>query len=191
MLYKLQSVRRGPLAKSGAGSVPFTWILLWLLPISASLGIAIRRRPLLGYESLRPISRHAFLTELAFAIGMQFTEAWLSIAAALVIAAAISAPHLLADPRIWLYLGVSYLAQLVLLAIVLWLLRFTTNMLLLMPAFMLPILIAPFGGALGGSDSHVLSFYVAVTLASLVMAILLTAFILYDAYRRWLTTDLA
>lgn len=168
------------------GTFRFAWMFFFIFPISAVLGQLLRRLPLLGSESLRPVSRRNYLIENALASALQLAELWLLMAALLLLQIAWLFPASLYTPIPWLTLGAVALFQIFFLAIGFWLLRFRSPLLLWSCSFgsiaVFPML------AIFSQRAFPFSPATASLIAALVLLVSLLIFL--DAYRRWLKTDL-
>jgi len=94
-------IGRPDLCSLGEQNLNFACSLLLIMPTFYELIRQYSRWPMLGYESLRPVSRSAFLKENAAAIGLQVAEMWLMMAVMLLIEIAVLAPAVLGTANPW------------------------------------------------------------------------------------------
>ena len=154
------------------------------------LSRAQRLLPTLGYESLRPLRRSAYLRERALAVAAQTAQFWLALAGAVIALTAVLSPPTLHLPDFWLAIAASVFLQIPALALTFWVLRFRS------PLLLYAMMIVPFGFiypvTLGLGSVHPSVHPMAPRLFLIAAAVgLLSVLILFDAYRRWLRTDLA
>jgi hypothetical protein len=168
----------------GKGSLNSEWSMLLLVPTFGIFFRQITRRSMLGYESLRPVTRSAYLRENAAAIGLQVAEMWLLMAAMMVATIALMAPAILETPDPWLMLAGTALFQPLITA-----LAFRLSPIILLISMSLAFfLIFPLGMIL---SNVALSFAFRWQALIIVATLLASALILLEAYRHWLRTDLA
>ena len=141
----------------------------------------------LGTESLRPISRKNYLLQRAAAIALQMAQLWLVLALTFILATAFIQPDLLTTAKCWLTLAATAIVQIPIFAIFVWFLRYRSLWPLVVVCclaglFTVPVLIV-------SGPIRLLTLPELLILATII--ILASALILRDAYRRWLTTDLA
>jgi len=171
---------------SGEGGVIFAVSQLLMVPMYLILVRQVPRQPMLGYESLRPVTRRAYLKENALAIGLQAAELWLLMAVLLVLEMAVLVPGVLGTPQPWLLLGGTALVQPLMVAIALRLLRVQYPLLLLSIGVAFAFAV-PLGIIFSDVVLHLAYRWQALIGALLVVA---SGLMLAEAYRYWLRVDL-
>jgi len=157
------------------------------MPTFMSIIRQYSRWPMLGYESLRPVSRSAFLKENAAAIGLQVAEMWLMMAVMLLIEIAVLAPAVLGTANPWRMLAGTAIYQPLFFA------SFGISLFRLRNIFSLIALGLLYGFAfpLGIVFADVVvSIPVRWQVLIFVLMLVTSILILWEAYRYWLRVDL-
>jgi hypothetical protein len=158
--------------------------LLWVFPGPLIIGIAWRHRVHFGYKSLYPLSRSTFLIEQGLVSASQWAQIWIPMAlVTLVLNVAFTGPATL--PALLMNIALAGANQLLIFAITLWLMRFSSFPLLLLPVTLASMF---WPMTLIFSKSITASPYMGLLITALLFV---SAAVLYDAYRRWMITDLA
>jgi hypothetical protein len=157
--------------------------LLWLFPAPLMLGVCYRRTLLFGLQSLYPVSRSTFLTDQAFTIAWEWAQVWLTMAACVFAAFSLPTGKPLSE-IVLLQIAVAGAVQCLIFASALWILHLH---------FHFPkMLLAGLAGGVAFPAEMAISFLGPATLVVLaIVCLAVAAFILYDAYRGWMTADLA
>jgi hypothetical protein len=156
--------------------------MLWMFPAMLSFGMVNRRRPLLGFQSLYPYSRASFLKDQAVTLACEWARLWI-IFAVTILAGTLVVTGNAPLPALLLNIAFSGVMQFALFAATLWLSRYSSWIIILLTSL--------FAGLL--MPAAIFTKFLTPPILFLIAAVLLVtaAAILYDAYRRWLITDLA
>jgi hypothetical protein len=160
---------------------------LYLMPAFIVCIQQYGRWPMLGYESLRPVTRRDFVLENGAGVALHMAQVWLTMASALVAVAAALSPGLLGGGELWRSLAASALAQVPATAIVWWLLRVRVRSVLIGMAMVGGASFAPLSVFTRDLWAVPPGWGAAVAGAVVVVG----AVIAWDAYRRWMRADLA
>lgn len=173
---------------TGAFNTQFMLIQLVGFPMMFFPQFALGTWPTLGVESLRPVTRAAYLRERGGTFALQLGQVWVILATTLVTCAALFQPVTLASARFWISLAVTALAQFPLFAVSVWVLRLRWPLATIGATSVLAGLV--FAGSAWCNDSRMAppAAWVAAVCGAVLLA---SVIILGDAYRRWMQTDLA
>jgi hypothetical protein len=161
--------------------------MLWISFVTPAFfvgGAVIRRRWMIGYEIMRPVERRAFLVEQATAMSIWAGRAWLASVITIVAGFALWNRSLLAERTLWFEIFGSALLQIIFLSCIFWIsrIRRTYGLLILSAAFAAPSGMVALNAAAKLTPSQ-------MAIAGGV-ALVASVLILWDAYRRWMVTDL-
>jgi hypothetical protein len=168
-------------------TINFVGSFLFLVPAYTAFVQQFARWPTLGYESLRPARRQDFVLENAGAFAWNMAEAWLTMALAFALVAALLAPGLYKQGDVALVLTASALFQVLPMSIAWWFLRVRSTAILVGLAMCSGLTFAPLG-IFTKDLLHVSPIWIAGGAGVIVLA---AALISLDAYRRWMRMDLA
>jgi hypothetical protein len=173
---------------TGEFNAQFMLIQLVGFPTMFFPQFALGTWPTLGVESLRPVTRAAYLRQRGGTFALQLGQVWVILAATLVTCAAVFQPGTLASAQFWISLAVTALAQFPLFAVSVWVLRLRWPLATVGATSVFAGL--GFAGSAWCHDSRMAP--PAAWVAAILGAVLLVSvIILRDAYRRWMQTDLA
>jgi hypothetical protein len=167
-----------------AGALAGMLLIVMVLPPVLAIGHWARRWPSLGYESLRPASRDAFLRELGLAMALDLAEAWIVIMTATILPLTFWVPDLPRELLVSGFLPLSVAVAVIIFAMNAWVLRLRSGALsyaamIVSAAWpLLPILL---------NDNGVGARTALPIAAGLLV---LAAIVTLDAYARWRRTDL-
>jgi hypothetical protein len=163
-------------------NAPFFIICVYAWPTTTTLFVANARRTRIGYQSLYPISRSRLLKDHGLLLVYEWSQIWSPVAVAYILGTVIATGHAPTFSFI-LSMILATTGQMLVLAIAFWLLSFSS-----LPLPLLSGTVCVLSIALGLFPDSI-----GPTAFLIIAAILLTlmALILHDAYRRWMTTDLA
>jgi len=169
--------------------IQIAFVPLFFFPLLILLSCGMQVWRTLGVDSLRPVPRKNYLRQRAAAVALSIAQVWFAMALTFFLAAAVLQPEFLATANYWLILAATAIVQIPIFAIFFWFLRYR-SMVLSVAIYMVFCVGLPF---LFIGSSNTLSKFLALPhfLLLAVLLLLASALILRDAYRRWLTTDLA
>jgi len=160
-----------------------------LFPAYLVLAQFALQRPLWATELLRPASRREFVLGLFMTWGRQVAEVWLALAAGWIGVSAVLGLSAAPGPELWHYLVLSAIVQIFLFGTGVWFLRYRSKSIMTLYLLLGILAFSIIAGTLGTIYRNLTPDLVSIAIVC-VAVILMSALITWDAYRRWMNTEL-
>jgi hypothetical protein len=173
-------------ARDKHGRVVLAICLSVLVPGLVVASIWPRRWFVLADESLRPASRRQFVREQGAAMAVELALTWLVITVGTFAAALLYDPSTMLASPLWRALPVTAAGQLLTFGVIVWVLRYRSGWLVIVPIFLATVVglgVLIVGGTLAEREAIGPMLKAAAIFAT--VGLVITA----DAYRRWLATE--
>jgi hypothetical protein len=174
----------------GAGTPVFPGMIFpTLFPVYLVLAQFALQRPLWATELLRPAGRREFVLGLFMTWARQVAQVWLALAAGWIGVSAVLGLSVAPGPELWHFLVLSAIVQIFLFSTGAWFLRYREKAILTLHFLLGVLAFSIIAGALAPIYRNLTPDPVSVAIVCLAV-ILISALITWDAYHRWLNTEL-
>jgi hypothetical protein len=160
-----------------------------LFPVYLVLAQFALQRPLWATELLRPAGRREFVLGLFTTWARQVAQVWLALAAGWIGVSALLGLNAAPGPELWQFLVLSAIVQIFLFSTGVWFLRYRDKSVLTLHLLLFILVFSIVSGALAAIYRNLTPDPISIAIVC-VAVILTSALITWDAYRRWLNTEL-
>jgi hypothetical protein len=174
----------------GAGGPIFPGMIFpTLFPVYLVLAQFALQRPLWATELLRPAGRREFVLGLFMTWARQVVQVWLALAAGWISVSAVLGFNAAPGPELWQFLVLSAIVQIFLFSTGVWFLRYRDKSVLTLHLLLFILVFSIVSGALAAIYRNLTPDPISIAIVCATV-ILMSALIAWDAYRRWLNTEL-
>jgi hypothetical protein len=174
----------------GTGAPTFPGMIFpTLFPVYLVLAQFALQRPLWATELLRPAGRREFVLGLFTTWARQVAQIWLALAAGWIGVSWVLGPNAAPGPQLWQFLVLSAIVQMFLFSTGMWFLRYREKAILTLHLLLGIFVFSIISGALAAIYRNLTPDPLSIAIVCIVVT-LISALITWDAYRRWLNTEL-